>query len=127
LIVISLVGPRETDILRRRSKREYYDEVDRDQERLQALRTQMEEYGDWRTATVLRGGGKMQDERCRVSGIARQADAQQISPTMSGRQRALTLTFPASLSRIDEEKRAKRRGGESEHRIALEGSLESVE
>jgi len=32
----------------------------------------MEEHRDWWTATVLRGGGKMQDERGRVSGIARQ-------------------------------------------------------
>ncbi|KAF8864605.1 hypothetical protein BDZ45DRAFT_16375 [Acephala macrosclerotiorum] len=30
-----------------------------------------------------------------------QADAQQISPTLNGRQRALTLMFPASLSRVD--------------------------
>jgi hypothetical protein len=54
------------------AEREHHDEVNRDQERLQALRTQMEEHWDWRAATVLRGGGKMQDERCRVSGITRQ-------------------------------------------------------
>ncbi|KAF4632945.1 hypothetical protein G7Y89_g5179 [Cudoniella acicularis] len=29
------------------TEREYHDEVDKDQERLQALRTQMEEHRDW--------------------------------------------------------------------------------
>jgi hypothetical protein len=52
------------------AQREYYDEVDGDQERLQALRKQIEEHRDWRSVTALRSGGKMQDERCRVSGIA---------------------------------------------------------
>jgi len=49
----------------------YHDEVDGDREKLQVLTTQIEEHWDWRLATVLRSGGKMQDERCRVSGIER--------------------------------------------------------
>jgi len=43
-----------------------------DYERLQVLKTQMEEHRDSWTVTMLRGGGKLQDERCRGSGIARQ-------------------------------------------------------
>lgn len=35
---------------------ESHDEVDRDQKKLQALRTQMEEDRDWRSATVLKAG-----------------------------------------------------------------------
>lgn len=40
---------------------EHYDEVDGDQEKLQALRMQIEEHRDWRSVTVLRSGGKMRN------------------------------------------------------------------
>jgi hypothetical protein len=46
---------------------EYHKRVDGDKERLQALRTQVKKYRDWRSVTVLRRGEKMQEEKCRVS------------------------------------------------------------
>lgn len=51
----------------------------------------------WKMTTVLRGGRKMENERCRVSGIAGQ---ERVSVLVNGRQGALTLMFLASVSRL---------------------------
>jgi hypothetical protein len=65
----------------------------------------MEEHRDWLTATVLIGGGTCKTKDIEYPELQGrngrwQADAQQISPTVNGRQRALSLMFSASLSRI---------------------------